>query len=129
MLYSILIYGVEGVFERLPADEQDAHMKKHTDLQGELIATGQVGPIVQLMDTTTAVTVRGDPPGSKEPPMVLDGPFAETKEQFLGFYMVDCATIEEAIEIAKKLPLGVAAVEVRPVQWFGGLPMDPAGDG
>jgi hypothetical protein len=65
------------------------------------------------MATTAATTVRS----SGE---VFDGPFAETKEQLLGFYIVDCETQEEAIETARLLarekPNG--ALEVRPVTWF-----------
>ena len=51
------------------------------------------------MPTTAATTLRKD----REPPLVIDGPFAETKEQLLGFYVVDCATLEEALEIAREL--------------------------
>jgi hypothetical protein len=52
---------------------------------------------------------------------VLDGPYAESKEQILGFYLVECTTIEEAVEAAEALPQGVAHMEVRPVSWAGGL--------
>jgi len=50
---------------------------------------------------------------------VLDGPFAETKEQLLGFYLVDCASLEEAIEVAREMGRGESgAFEVRPVRLF-----------
>ncbi len=56
----------------------------------------------------------------QDPPLVIDGPFAETKEQLLGFYIVDCATLDEAIEVARELaganPGG--AYEIRPVSVF-----------
>jgi hypothetical protein len=65
------------------------------------------------MPTTTATTLRKD----QDPPLVLDGPFAETKEQLLGFYVVDCANLDEALEIARDLgkanPGG--AYEIRPL--------------
>ena len=53
--------------------------------------------------------------------MVLDGPFSESKEQILGFYMVECDSIDVALEAAKALPQGIAKMEVRPVNWAGGF--------
>jgi hypothetical protein len=68
------------------------------------------------MPTTAATTLRKD----SDPPVVLDGPFAETKEQLLGFYIVDCATLDEAIGVARDLaqanPGG--AYEIRPLRLF-----------
>jgi len=61
-----------------------------------------------------AVTVR-----SGGEPLVIDGPFAETKEQLLGFYIVDCATLEAAIEAARQMGHGESgALEIRPVRLF-----------
>ena len=61
-----------------------------------------------------AVTVR-----SSGEPLVIDGPFAETKEQLLGFYLVDCATLEAAIEAARQMGHGESgALEIRPVRLF-----------
>ena len=61
-----------------------------------------------------AVTVR-----SGGEPLVIDGPFAETKEQLLGFYLVDCATLEAAIEAARQMGHGESgALEIRPVRLF-----------
>jgi hypothetical protein len=77
------------------------------------------------MPTTAATTVRKAGKGRRveptaEPPTVTDGPYAETKEQLLGFYIVDCKNLEEALSITKEL--GVAnpggAYEVRPVSLF-----------
>ena len=53
--------------------------------------------------------------------MVLDGPYSESKEQILGFYMIECDSIDAALEAAKALPRGVAYMEVRPVNWAGGF--------
>ena len=68
------------------------------------------------MPTTAATTLRKD----QDPPLVIDGPFAETKEQLLGFYVVDCATLDEVIQFAHKLaranPGG--AYEIRPIAYF-----------
>ncbi|MEX3009535.1 YciI family protein [Hoeflea sp. TYP-13] len=116
MQYAILIYSTEGFFERLPEDEQDAAMEHHRELQREHNEKGTLGAVAKLMDTSAAMTVRkrGDSV------MVLDGPFAETKEQLMGLYVIECESIDDAIEQAKKLPQGVAAYEVRPIGWGGG---------
>ena len=69
----------------------------------------------RLMPTTTATHIR-----SGKDPMVVDGPFAETKEQLLGFYVIDCPSLDDAIEAAKLLarekPHGT--LEIRPVAVF-----------
>ncbi|WP_419912976.1 YciI family protein [Hoeflea sp.] len=116
MQYAILIYANEGFFERLPSDEQDTAMDHHRALQAEHGAKGTLGAVAKLMETSAAMTVRkrGDNV------LVLDGPFAETKEQLLGLYILECDNMDDAIEQAKKLPQGVAAYEVRPVGWGGG---------
>jgi len=116
MHYSILIYADEGLFDRLPEEQQEAVLQKHRDLQAKLAEEGKLGPVAKLMGTSTAMTVRSQ----GQSVVVLDGPFAETKEQLLGFYVVECDSIEEAIDAAKQLPQGVAIMEVRPVAWFGG---------
>ncbi len=115
MLYSILIFGDDGAFDRLSEEEQDAVMSKHYALQDRLADGAQNGPAAKLHATATAVTLREQ--GGV--PVVTDGPFVETKEHLLGFYTIECGTIEEAIEAAKLLPLDVASVEVRPISWFG----------
>jgi hypothetical protein len=87
---------------------------------------GKLGPVVRLMPTTAATTLRAG-----RETLVLDGPFAETKEQLLGFYIVDCATLEEAIEAARALKgeETAGAFEIRPLRVFlpgGPLPSLPA---
>lgn len=116
MLYSILIYAVEGVFDRLPPEEQEAELQKHRDLQAELLDRNVLGPVVRLMGTTAAVTVRK----SGETVRVFDGPYAETKEQFLGFYVMEAEAIDVAIEAAKRLPQNIASYEIRPILYAGG---------
>ena len=73
-------------------------MAKLAVVQQKLAAEGKLGPVARLMPTTAATTC-----ARAREPLVIDGPFAETKEQLLGFYMVDCATLEEAIETAREL--------------------------
>src|SRR3546814_6811990 len=84
MLYSILIYDSEDVVGALTKEEDDAIMAEHLAVHEKLAAKSRLGPVARLMPTTTATTVR---PGHD--PLVVDGPFAETKEQLLGFYLVD----------------------------------------
>lgn len=117
MLFSILIFGVEGVAERLPESEHEALLDKHRALQARLQANGTYRGAVRLMPSSTAMIVQDRGGGVA----VLDGPFAESKEQIIGFYLVECDTIEEALEAAKALPQGIAHMEVRPVAWAGGL--------
>jgi hypothetical protein len=77
---------------------------------------GKLGPVARLLPTTAATTLRKD----REPPIIIDGPFAETKEQLLGFYIVDAENLDEVLAIARELaevnPGG--AYEIRPVGTF-----------
>ncbi|WP_404402529.1 YciI family protein [Pelagibacterium halotolerans] len=117
MLYAIMIFGAEGVVERLPEAERDAILDVHSTLQADLEAKGMYRGAIQLMPPSTAMTVADRGAGT----MLLDGPFAESKEQFLGFYLVECETMDDALDAAKALPQGIAFMEVRPVKWSGGL--------
>ncbi len=114
MLYSILIYGSEAAIDTLTDEEEGAIIAKHKALQDHLRESGRLGPFARLMPTTAAVTLRA----AKTAPVLLDGPFAETKEQLLGFYFVECATLEEAVATARMLPIDPAAMEVRPVRYY-----------
>jgi hypothetical protein len=115
MLYAILCYHDED-FVGSWTKEQDADvMKKLAVVQEKLEQQGRLGPVARLLPTTAATTLRKD-----DPPLVLDGPYAETKEQLLGFYLIDCKNLDEAVEVAKDL--GAAnpggAYEIRPVGLF-----------
>jgi hypothetical protein len=117
MLYAILCYDSEDVvFSRDKADE-DAVMARIGTVEDKLKKAGRLGPVARLMPTTAATTIRK----GREAPLVLDGPFAETKEQLLGFFVVECATLDEAIETAKELAHanpGAGGYEVRPMLLF-----------
>lgn len=114
MLYSILIYVAEDVVEAMTQEEEDAHITQHLRLHETLAAKGKLGPVVRLEGTRTARQLRTADPQ----PIVIDGPFAETKEQLLGFYMVDCESSEEALDIARSLPTVGSIFEVRPVRLY-----------
>jgi len=113
VLYSILIYAPEDKVDAMTPAEDDAHIAQHLRLHEKLVAQNRLGPAVRLMPTHTAVQVRTD-----GQPLLTDGPFAETKEQLLGFYIVECETIEAAIEIARSLPSIGSVFEVRPVKLY-----------
>ena len=114
MLYAILCYHDEDVVEAWSKAEDDAVLAKRAIVTAKLAAKGKLGPVARLMPTTAAVTVR-----SGGEPIVLDGPFAETKEQLLGLYVVDCASLEEAIETARQMGRGeTGSFEIRPLRLF-----------
>lgn len=117
MLYAILCYNLEAVVGAWTKEEDDALMAKTAIVEGRLAAQGKLGPVARLTPTTTAVTLR---PGGE--PVIIDGPFSETREQLLGFYVVDCASLEEVIAVASGLIGETGALEIRPISSF-----DPAG--
>ena len=113
MLYAILCYDSEDVVGAWSKETDAVVMERLGAVQEKLAKQGRLGPVARLMPTTAATTVRK---GSE--PLVLDGPFAETKEQLLGFYVVDCDSLEEAIEVASDLGRAsgsAGAHEVRPL--------------
>ena len=112
MLYTILCYHSEKVVGDWSPAQDATVMEKLASIQKKLAQQGKLGPVVRLMPTGTATTLR------KEPTVVVDGPFAETKEQLLGFYVVDVASQEEAAQIARELASvnpGGGCYEIRPV--------------
>ena len=116
MLYAILCYNEEDVVWSWSKEENDAVMARLGAVGDRLTRSGKLGPSLRLMPTTAATTLRK----SQDPPLVLDGPFAETKEQLLGFYVVEAADLEEAIGIARELAAANpgGAYEIRPVALY-----------
>ena len=116
MQYAILCYHDEKVTCAWSQEHDNVVMAKLAVVQDRLARQGKLGPVARLLPTTAATTLRKD----REPALVIDGPFAETKEQLLGFYVVDCADLEEALDIARELgkanPGG--AYEIRPIGFF-----------
>ncbi|HEX6121008.1 MAG TPA: YciI family protein [Dongiaceae bacterium] len=116
MLYAVLCYNSEDTVFSWSKDEEEAVMVKLRAAQEKMARAGKLGAVARLMPTTAATTLRKD----REAPIVIDGPFAETKEQLLGFYVVDCEDLEEALEFARELgkvnPGG--AYEIRPLLVF-----------
>jgi hypothetical protein len=116
MLYAILCYDSEAAVGSWTKEQDDAALAKLSVVKQKLAREGRLGPTARLLPTTAATTVRK----GKEP-VVLDGPFAETKEQLLGFYIVECASLEQAIEAATELGRASSsqgAYEIRPLRLF-----------
>ena len=115
MLYAILAYHEEGVVDSWTKDEDAALMAELLQVNDRLVRQKTLGPAARLGPTRNAVTLRGNGAG-----MVIDGPFAETKEQLLGLYVVDCPTREAAIATARDLRRAnpTAVYEIRPISLF-----------
>ncbi|HEY8539204.1 MAG TPA: YciI family protein [Steroidobacteraceae bacterium] len=109
MQYAILCYDSESLVGSWSKERDDEVMANSLKVKSELAEKGRAGPTVRLMPTTAATTVRTG--GA-----VIDGPFAETKEQLLGFYVVECNDLNEAIEIAQRLHHGSGSMEIRPIR-------------
>jgi hypothetical protein len=117
MLYAVLCYNDENAVGAWTKDEDDACMARLAVVQDRVAATNRLGPVARLLPTTSAATLRK----GREEPLVIDGPFAETKEQLLGFYMVDCDTLDEALDFARDLAKanpGPGSYEIRPVRTY-----------
>jgi hypothetical protein len=115
MLYAILCYDDEKAVSAWTKEQDDSAMVKLAAVQEKLAREGKLGPVARLMPTKAATTLR------KGRGVVMDGPFAETKEQLLGFFVVDCATPEEALEAARELGRASSsngAYEIRPISVF-----------
>ncbi len=118
MRYAILCYHDERGWSYFSKEQVAAVMGQLDGIKQKLIQAGKLGPSAQLLPTTAAATLRKD----REPPMVIDGPFAATKEQQHGFYLGDCASLDEAIQVARDLGQAVpgGAYEIRPIRSFSG---------
>ena len=114
MLYAFLCCHDEAISNSWTKAEDEAVLAKRAKVTDKLAARGKLGPAVRLMPTTAATTVR-----MGRDPVVLDGPFAETKEALLGFYLIDCDSLEAAIDIAKDIGREEKVVfEIRPVKLY-----------
>jgi hypothetical protein len=108
MKYMALIYGNEEAWDALSEDEQQRVSERYMALAREPVTVG--GDELQDPDTATTIRVRDGET------LTTDGPFAETKEQLGGYYLIDCRSLDEALEFAARIPAAErGAVEVRPV--------------
>jgi hypothetical protein len=116
MQYAILCYHDEKITCAWSKEHDETVMARLGIVMERLAAAGKLGPVARLLPTTAATTLRKD----RDPQLVIDGPFAETKEQLLGFYIVDCADLDEALAITRDLAAANpgGAYEIRPVGVF-----------
>ena len=115
MQYMLLIYDDENVWQTMPEEERDALVGEYFAYTQELQDAGAyiAGDALQPIATATTLTVRDGKT------LTTDGPFAETKEQLGGYYLVEAAALDEALEWAAKIPSArIGKIEVRPVMVF-----------
>jgi hypothetical protein len=113
MEYMILIHGDETAPRPAPGEPGfDEMMAGWFAYNQRLIEGGHWIAGASLAPTSTATSVRKTWGGS---PTIVDGPFAETKEQLGGFYLVSAANLDEALALAADVPVPVGSIEVRPV--------------
>lgn len=116
MLYAILCYNSEDAVGSWSREHHDATMDRLMTVHDKLAKQGRLGPVARLLPTTAATTLRK---GREN--IVIDGPFAETKEQLLGFYIVDCVSLDAALDVAHDLAKAnpsTGSYEIRPVAEF-----------
>jgi hypothetical protein len=113
MLYTLLCYNKEDVVWSWSKEEDDAVMANLNVVHEKLTREGKLGPSLRLLPTTAATTLRG---GN----LVIDGPFAETKEQLLGFYVIDVENLDAALEVARELSAvnPTSVYEIRPIALY-----------
>jgi hypothetical protein len=121
MLYAILCYDSEDVVGAWTKEQDATAIAKLGVVTKKLADQGRLGPVARLLPTTAATTIR-----KGRDALVTDGPFAETKEQLLGFYVVECASLDAAIEVGRDLARASSSLgsfELRPLAAF--LPGGP----
>jgi hypothetical protein len=116
MRYMLLIYTREDGLARRSTEEMQRVMNGHFAVMNDARAKGALEKAEPLANTSTATTVRIQ----NGTPMITDGPFAETKEQLAGYYILNCKDLDEAIAWAARIPTACGGlqgcVEVRPIQ-------------
>jgi hypothetical protein len=114
MLYAFLCYNNEAAVMSWTKDEDDAVMARLDVVHKKLESQGRLGPSLRLMPTSAATTL------VKEKDLILDGPYAETKEALLGLYILDCDNLEQAHQVARDLAAANpgGAYEVRPLRLY-----------
>ena len=115
MQYMLLIYDTEGSMGAMTADQRNAFMGEYGAYTEGLRAAGKfvAGDGLQPTSTATSVRVRD---GER---LVTDGPFAETKEQLGGYYLIEAKDLNDAIQVASRIPsVKTGSIEVRPIMTF-----------
>ncbi len=112
MQYMLMIYEAEHIWESKTAEEKQTTLKGHGALRARLEADNVAYSGNPLMPTSSATVLRVRQ-GKRE---ITDGPFAETTEQLAGYYVVECASLDKALDYAALIPnANAGSIEVRPV--------------
>jgi hypothetical protein len=118
MRYLLLIYGDQSTYDAMSEADVQADMQRWFEYTNELEQANATQGGAALQPVSTATSLRTD--GSGEV-IITDGPFAETKEQLGGYYLLDVPDLDEAIKWARKCPgLAYGTIELRPVMEFEG---------
>ena len=115
MQYMLLIYDNEKIWNDLPKEESDKLFGEYMQFTNDIKASGHLraGDALQPVATATTVRVR------QGKTQTTDGPFAETKEQLGGYYLIEAKDLDEAVKIAAKIPSAkLGSIEIRPVMNF-----------
>jgi hypothetical protein len=122
MRYMMLICTTESDLSRMSPEEAQQIRERHAEVMQETRERGMLVAVNGLGRTPTATTVRVE--GGKV--LATDGPFAETKEQLAGYYVLDCADLDEAIYWAGRIPTSCGgskgSIEIRKLTEFEGVP-------
>jgi len=112
MQYLLLIYDNEKQFETMPKDELGAFMRAYDTFSADLAKSGQLVGANRLHNIDRATTVRIRE-GKQQ---ITDGPFAETREQLGGYYLINAKNLDEATAIAARIPSAkTGSIEIRPI--------------
>jgi hypothetical protein len=115
MKYLCLIYSDETLWEKMPKAESDAVMGEYRAFTNDIKKTGHYLGGEPLQPTQTATTIRS----RQGKVSTTDGPFAETKEQLGGFYLITAKDLNDAIQVAARIPsVRVGSIEVRPIMEY-----------
>jgi hypothetical protein len=112
MQYLLLIYDNEKLFETMPKDELGAFMGAYNELSASIAQSGHLvgGNRLHNVDRATTVRIRE---GKQQ---ITDGPFAETREQLGGYYLINAKNLDEATAIAARIPSAkTGSIEIRPI--------------
>jgi hypothetical protein len=115
MMYVLALISEEGGLDDASPEEMKAVMDRWDEFTKESVDRGSFIAGEALQPTETASTVRIK---EGQEPVVSDGPFAESKEQLGGFYLLECKDLDEALDYARRIPFQEGWVEVRPVMDF-----------
>ncbi len=121
MIYSLLIYEAPRFADARSPAEREAALVAHRELQADSKAAGSFRAATQLAESGGSTVQQ-----SEGTALVTDAPFAETKELFIGCYLVECGSLDDALVLAKRIPISPQGrVDVRPAVWTESRSIEP----